>query len=62
MIIYSTDVHRDAGRAKLSVMAAAEALGIKCDLRLSSAWVIHINIRDRPAFLELARGEANASA
>ena len=60
VIIYTTDVHRDAGKARLGVMAAADALGVKCDLRLSSAWLIFIDRRDRPAFLELAREEANA--
>ncbi len=60
VIIYSTDVHRDMGRAKLGVAAAADALGVKCDLRLSSAWMIYIERRDRATFLELAREEANA--
>lgn len=58
IIIYSTDVHRDAGKAKLGVVAAAEALGVKCDVRLSSAWMIHIDRKDRAAFLDLAREEA----
>jgi len=63
IIIYFTDVHRyDAGRAKLGVMAAADALGVECDLRLSSAWFVFIDKKDRAAFLELAREEANASA
>jgi len=58
IIIYSTDIHRDAGKAKLGVMAAADALDVKVDLRLSSAWMIYIDKRDRAAFLELAREEA----
>lgn len=57
IIIYSTDVHRDAGKAKLGEMAAAEALGVKCDCHLSSAWLIFIERSDRAAFLELAREE-----
>jgi len=58
IIIYSTDVHRDAGKAKLGVMAAADALGVKCDLRLSSAWMIWIDVSDRAAFVALAQEEA----
>lgn len=60
IIIYSTDVHYNAGRAKLSVAAVADALGVKCDLRLSSAWIIFIEHKDRATFLEFAREEANA--
>lgn len=60
IIIYSTDVHQDAGKAKLGVAAAADALGVKCDLRLSSAWLIFIDRDDRAAFVALAREEANA--
>jgi len=62
IIIYSTDVHRDAGKAKLGVMTAAYVLDVECDLRLSSAWFVYIDKKDRAAFLELAREEANASA
>lgn len=58
IIIYPSDVHRDTGKAKLGVMAAADALGIKCDLRLSSAWLIFIDRDDRAAFVVLAREEA----
>lgn len=60
IIIYSTDVHHNIGRAKLGVAAAADALGVECDLRLSSAWIIFIGHRDRATFLEFAREEANA--
>ena len=59
VIIYSTDVHHNVDRARLGVMAAAEALDVKCDLRLSSAWVIFIGHKDRATFLEFAREEAN---
>jgi hypothetical protein len=59
IIIYSTDVHRDAGKAKLGVMAAAGAFGVKCDFRpIWQAWLISINQSDRSAFLDLAREEA----
>lgn len=60
IIIYPSDVHRDTGKAKLGVAAAAEALEVKCDLRLSSAWLIFIDQSDRAAFVTLAREEANA--
>ena len=60
VLIYSTDVHRDAGKAKLGVTAAADALGVKCDLRLSSVWLISIDRDDRAAFVALAREEADA--
>jgi len=56
--IYPSDVHRDTGKAKLGVMAAAEALGVKCDVRLSSALIIYIEQSDRATFLEFAREEA----
>lgn len=58
IIIYPSDVHRDAGKAKLGVWAAAEALGVKCDCRLSSAWMIWIEPSDRATFLDFAREEA----
>jgi len=58
VIIYPTDVHRDTGKAKLGVAAAADALGVKCDLRLSSVWLILIDRDDRAAFVALAREEA----
>ena len=58
IIIYPSDVHRNVGKAKLGVMAAADALGVKCDVRLSSAWLIFMGRKDRLAFLELAREEA----
>ncbi len=58
IVIYSTDVHQDADKAKPGVMAASKALGVECDCLTPLAWVIHINIRDRAAFLELAREEA----
>lgn len=58
IIIYPSDVHRDIDKAKLGVASAAEALGVECDLRLSSAWRIFIDRSDRVAFLELAKEEA----
>lgn len=58
--IYPSDVHRDIGKAKLGVMAAAEALDVKCDLLLSSVWFIFIEREDRMTFLEFAREEAAA--
>lgn len=58
--IYPSDVHRDIGKAKLGVIAAAGALDVKYDIRLSSVWFIFIEREDRTAFLEFAREEAAA--
>lgn len=55
IIIYLTDVCQDVGKAKLAVMEAAVALGVKCDCRLSSAWLVWIDKSDRTTFLELAK-------
>lgn len=56
--IYPTDVHRNIGKARLGVAAAAEALDVDVDCRLSSTWIIHIEPKDRATFLEFAREEA----
>jgi len=56
--IYPSDVHRDLGKAKLGVVIAAQALGVKYDIRLSSVWFIFIEREDRMTFLEFAREEA----
>jgi hypothetical protein len=58
MIIRPSDVHEDAARARLGVSLAAEALGVECDLRLSSQWLVKIDGNERTAFLELAKEEA----
>jgi len=56
--IYPTDVHRDVCKARLGVAAAAEALGVDVDCRLSSTWIIQIEPKDRATFIEFAREEA----
>jgi len=58
MIIRPGDVHDDASKAKLGVMLAAEALGIKCNCLLMSMWRVEINGNEREAFIVLAREEA----
>jgi len=58
MVIYPGEVHDNHDRARLGVGLAAEALGIKCDLRLMSMWRVEIDGNEREAFLELAREEA----
>ena len=58
MIIRPSDVHEDAAHARLGVGLAAEALGVACDLRLSSQWLVKIDGNERSAFLELAKEEA----
>jgi hypothetical protein len=57
-IIYPSDVNPDVGKARLGVAAAAEALGVTCNCRLSTMWRIEIDNKDVPTFLELAREEA----
>ena len=58
MIVRPWDVHADPERARLGVGLAAEALGVECDLRLSSQWLVNIDGNERTAFLELAKEEA----
>jgi hypothetical protein len=55
MIIRASEIHGDPERARLGAGLAAEALGIKCDLRLQSMWRVEVDGNDREAFLELAR-------
>ncbi len=62
IVVYSTDVHRDAAKAKLGVEAAAEALGIECDCRLMSAWWVYVDRKDQKAFLGIAREVAREVA
>ena len=59
MIIRPSDVHDDAAKARLGVGLACEALGVECDLRLSSQRLVKIDGNERAAFIELAKEEAN---
>jgi hypothetical protein len=59
MLIKPSDVHVDPEKARLGVGLTAKALGIECDLRLSSQWLVKIDGNERAAFLELAREAAN---
>ncbi len=62
IIVFLTDVHRDAGKAKLGVMVVADALGVKRDFYPTrQAWLISINRSDQTAFLDLAREEAESA-
>ena len=58
MVIRASEVHEDPVRAKLGVGLAAEALGVQCNLHLTTMWRVDINPKDAKAFLELAREEA----
>lgn len=58
MIIRPSEVHEDAGKAKLGVMLAACELGIECNCTLSSQWLVKIDGNEREIFLELAREAA----
>jgi hypothetical protein len=55
MIIRPSEVHDDLARARLGVGLAAEALGVECNLNLTSQWLVKIDGNERAAFLELAR-------
>ena len=59
MIIRPSEVDDDAVKARLGVGLACEALGVECDLRLSSQWMVKIDGNERAAFIELAKEEAN---
>jgi hypothetical protein len=58
MIIKPSDVHEDAGKAKLGVLLVAKELGIECNCTLSSQWIVRIDGNERETFLELAREAA----
>ena len=58
MIIRPADIHEDSARARLGVGLACEALGILCNLKLSSQWIVDINGNERATFVELAREAA----
>ena len=55
MIVRPSDIHDDAARARLGVGLAAKALGVECNLRLMTQWLVKMDNRDREAFLEIAR-------
>jgi hypothetical protein len=55
MIVRPGEIHEDTDRARLGVGLAAKALGIQCDLRLMSQWLVKIDGNEREPFLELAR-------
>jgi hypothetical protein len=55
MIIHPSDVHSDTDKARLGVGLAAEALGIVCNLRLQTQWLVKIDGNELETFLELAR-------
>ena len=53
MIIRPSEVHDDPARARLGVGLAAEALGIECNMSLSSQWLVKIDGNERGAFWNL---------
>ena len=57
MVIRPTDVHDDYIVALAGVTAAAKALGIECNCKLTSQWLVKIDGNERASFLELAREE-----
>lgn len=62
MIVKASEIHDDPGRARLGVGLAAEALGIACDMRLTTQWLVKTDERDRKAFIALAREAAEKGA
>lgn len=58
MVIRPADIHEDSDKARLGVGLACEALGILCNLKLSSQWLVDINGNERATFIELAREAA----
>lgn len=56
-----TEVEKVAAIAKRAVMAAAEALGVEGNFKMTRSWLVHIDKLDRSAFLELARELVDAN-
>jgi len=61
VIIHPTDVHENWDRAKMAVLQTALDLGIECNCKLMTQWLVRIDGNERQSFLELAREAANAS-
>ncbi len=55
MVIRSTDICEDSGRARLGVGLAAKALGVECNMDLLTLWRVNISDGDRQAFIDIAR-------
>lgn len=62
MIVRSGEIHDEHDRARLGVGLAADALGIDCDMRLTTQWLVKADERDRKAFIDLAREAAQKGA
>jgi hypothetical protein len=58
MVIRPSEIHEDPARARFGLGLAAEALGVECNLTLTTMWRADIDPKDAKAFLELAREEA----
>jgi len=61
MIIRPTEVHENWDKALMGVLQTAKDLGIECNCKLSSQWLVKIDGNERETFLALAREAANAS-
>ena len=59
MIIRPTDVHDDYTTALAGVIHAARALGIECNCKLSSQWLVKIDEAQRTEARILALGCTN---
>ena len=60
MIIRSTDIHEDLGRAKIGFVQAASDLGVEFNCNLLFMWQVDIDGNELKPFLELAKELANA--
>lgn len=61
MIIRPSDVHENWDRALLGVLQIAKDLGVECQCKLKSQWIVKIDGNERETFLELAREAANVT-
>jgi len=58
MVIRPADIHEDSDKARLGVGLACEALGVRCELKLASLWLVKIHHEERETFIALAREAA----
>jgi len=61
MIIRPSEVHENWDKALMGVLQTAKDLGIECNCKLHSQWLVKIDGNERETFLELAREAANVT-
>lgn len=50
-----TEVEAIAAKVKDAVVAAADALGVEGNFKMTRSWLVEIDQADRPTFIQLAR-------